>query len=442
MPTESFEILEETLEDHPKSEPIYDELSKLIQKSLTSRIKQQFEIGFKKIFYSSIITILPKLYLEENNYTKAIEFYHTLLNEFPEEFSYYKILSELYFRKRDYESASKVLEQLIQIAPYKSEELIQPIQQIVSKIPRHPTLRTLYATVLFKAFKPVEACLEIESLIKYHPRKKTAATTILQKQIQAFPNNPNILYCLSDILIESKLYTESLEYIQALIQNHPSYCDKCLLLMQKIIELYPKHCLALELIGHIYYQQENYPQALHYFNQCIEISTEPDKIGLDTLLNEIIKNPMEPNQPKATLLLAKIHAYSNKYDDALTLIHNLNESEEAINAKLLQSIIYNKTHQYNDAINVLLTLLNKHPFHWDIHHQLNKSFKNKLTQTIHKTVNQNDQSPTEIFEHALNLLPHNEYNRAIEYLQMIPETETNMYNQTQRLIARCYYEQS
>ena len=53
------------------------------------------------------------------------------------EFSYYKILSELYFRKRDYESASDVLSKLIELAPYKSEELIQPIENIVKKIPRH-----------------------------------------------------------------------------------------------------------------------------------------------------------------------------------------------------------------------------------------------------------------------------------------------------------------
>ena len=101
------------------------------------------------IFRASLI-YCPKFTLRKKNYTKAIALYDKLIQVHPNEYSYYKVLSELHFRKRDYEAASETLQQLIQIAPFKSEELIQPIEQIIQKIPRHPVIRTLYANVYFE----------------------------------------------------------------------------------------------------------------------------------------------------------------------------------------------------------------------------------------------------------------------------------------------------
>ena len=94
MILEAFDCLEEAIEEHPKKEILYDELIKLITKrSLTSRIKILLEQAFNhNIHFTSIITTLPKLYLEEKNYNKAIKFYLQLIDIFPEEFSYYKIL--------------------------------------------------------------------------------------------------------------------------------------------------------------------------------------------------------------------------------------------------------------------------------------------------------------------------------------------------------------
>ena len=131
-------------------------LQNSFQKQLSTKIKLCFERALEHdIYFPCIISILPKLYLEDKNYEKAIQLYHQLINANPNEFSYYKILSELYFRKRDYESASDVLSKLIELAPYKSEELIQPIENIVKKIPRHTQIRILYANILFRSFKPI-----------------------------------------------------------------------------------------------------------------------------------------------------------------------------------------------------------------------------------------------------------------------------------------------
>ena len=72
---------------------------------------------------------------------------------------------------------------------------------------------------------------QIEILVKYHPRKKSECISLLRTQNDAFPNNSSILYLLSDLLIQSEQYTESLEFIQQIIQSHHSYSDKCLLLI-------------------------------------------------------------------------------------------------------------------------------------------------------------------------------------------------------------------
>ena len=334
--------------------------------------------------FPCIITILPKIYLEEKSYTKAIDLYQNLIELNPKEYNNYKILSELYFRKRDYDSASQILSELIKIAPFKSEELLQPIEQIIEKVPRQATIRTLYSNILFRAFKPLEGCQEIEKLIKYHPNKKSMAIELLKEQNDAFPNNPNILLLLSDLLIESELYTESLEYIQIMIQQQPCFLDKCLTLMQKIIQYYPKHCLALEIIGHIYFQQENFHQAFYYFEQCIDESDQPEELNLIELLNPIQENSLEPTQFKAKLLLAKIYTKSKNPSNALTLIEELKESEEKVDATLLKVTILNKNETYNESLQEIQSLIKEHPYHWDIHNLAKSTFENFLTNSINK----------------------------------------------------------
>ena len=204
----------------------------------------------------------------------------------------------MYFRKRDYEAASEVLSKLISLAPFKSEELIQPTEQILRKIPRHSSVRKLFANILFRAFKPEEACQQIGILLNYHPHQNETAIGILKEQNESFPNHPDILHLIADLLIETQSYTESLSYIESLIEVSPLQSDKALVLMNKIIQVFPKHCLALEIIGNIYFQQENFIQALHYYNQCVDHLEEAHDVNFLDNLKEIQSNPESTSQNK------------------------------------------------------------------------------------------------------------------------------------------------
>jgi tetratricopeptide (TPR) repeat protein len=444
MYTEALDTFDDMLEETPTNELIYDELSKLISKrTLTSRIKKIFETAIKnELYFASIIHILPNIYLEEKNYSKAIQLYQKLIEVKPESYSYYKTLSELYFRKRDYESASNILGSLIKIAPYKSEELIAPIQQIIQKIPRHATIRILYANVLFRSFKPNEACIQVDTLIKYHSSKKDTAIRLLQDQQQAFPNHPEILLLLSNLLIDSKQYTESLQHIQLVIQNEPRYSHQCLELMQKIIKIYPKHCLALEIIGHIYFQQENYPQAFLYFNQCVDECDTPKELGLLELLTPIQANPQEPSQHKANLIAAKIHAKSNNIETARTLINELKNTEEAIEATLLNSQILKEEQKYTDALSELNQAREQHPYHWNIHENTNLLFHQYTEKNIDYITNTQHDTPETKLHLGIYLLSHGTIDHAIELLQKIDQKNPSIYETSQRIIARCYFEKS
>ena len=354
--------------------------------------------------------------------------------------SNYKILSELHFRKRDYEAASDILHQLIAIAPFKSEELLQPIEQIIQKIPRHPVIRTLYANVLFRAFKPIEGCQEVATLIKYHPNKKRDAIKLLKNQNDAFPQTPDILYLLSELMIESEQYTESLEHIQTIIDLSPNHCDKCLVLMQKIIQYYPKHGMALEIIGNIYFQQENYLQAFHYFNQCIEECENPKDLGFIEHIQKVQENSDEPSQNMAKLLIAKIQIKSNQSDSALKLIQELQHTEEGIEATFLKINILNDNHNSTQALPIIEDLLSQHPFHWNIHDITQRTFKCHTKHSIKSYKKQ-----TESAETLLNLSSHylseNTIEAAIKELQKITPQTTD-YETAQRMLARCYFERS
>lgn len=439
---EAFEAFKEILDDTPNHEPTYEALGKLmVKKALRGKIKQCFENAIRHgVYFPVIINALPKLYLEEKNYTQAINLYNKLIEIQPNEYSHYKILSELHFRKRDYESASQILQELINVAPFKSEELLQPIEQILQKIPRHPVIRTLYANVLFRAFKPIEGCKEIETLIKYNPNKKADAIKCLKEQNQAFPQTPDILYLLSELMIESELYTESLQHIQVMIDLSPIHCDKCLLLMQKIIQYYPKHGLALEIIGNIYFQQQNSLQAFYYYNQCIEETATTSELGFIENIKSIATKNEDTAQPMAKLLLAKIYEKSNQIDAALQLINDLDGTSEEIDATLLKIHILNQHQQSIQALPIIDTLLSKHPFHWNIH-QMMQTTLHTHTQHQIQQLNQETNTPETYLNLSSQWLSKAEPKAATQELQKIDQ-KSNEYETAQRMIARCFFEQS
>ena len=367
---EAFDVIEELLEEWPTNEATYDLLAKLAtKKQLTKKVKLIFEnaINNNIFFYPSIISILPTIYLDEKNYSNAITLYETLIEEFPNEYHYYKVLSELYFRKRDYESASEILSKLISLAPFKSEELIQPTEQILRKIPRHSSVRKLFANILFRAFKPEEACQQISILLNYHPHQKETAIGILKEQNESFPNHPDILHLIADLLIETQSYTESLGYIESLLEASPLQSDKALVLMNKIIQVFPNHCLALEIIGNIYFQQENFIQALHYYNQCVDHLEEANDVNFLDNLKEIQSNPESTSQNKASLIIAKILTKSQQKEEALSVISTLANTDVDIDANLLKISLLNQFKDFNQSQDLLSDLVKKQPFQWNIH---------------------------------------------------------------------------
>ena len=131
-------------------------------------------------------------------------------------------------------------------------------------------------------------------------------------------------------MIDCELYTESLTFIQEIIDLSPTHCDNCLKLMQKIIQYYPNHIMALEIIGNIYFKQENILQAFHYFNGCIDECNHPSELNFIENIKKIEQNSNEPSQNKAKLLMAKIHSKSNEFDLALSFIEELKQPKNTL----------------------------------------------------------------------------------------------------------------
>ena len=81
--------------------------------------------------------------------------------------------------------------------------------------------------------------------------------------------------------------------------------------MQKIIQYYPKHGLYFEIIGNVYFQQQNSLQAFYYYNQCIEETATTSELGFIENI-KALPQKMKIHQPMAKLLLAKIYEKSIK----------------------------------------------------------------------------------------------------------------------------------
>ena len=223
--------------------------------------------------------------------------------------------------------------------------------------------------------------------MQFHPSQKSNAIDILNKQNEAFPNHPDILHLLSELLISNEMYTDSLTHIQTLISTSPVHSDKALQLMQKIIQVYPNHCLALEIIGNIYIQQENIIQALHYYEQCIDHYEDCTEIGFKHTLEGLQNNTHSPSQNKAKLLMAKINSKSNNINAALETISELKDSDVGLDAKLLNAAILIKNQDPITALTILNELSEKHPFQWSIHESKLTAFK----QHTNALMNDSDQ---------------------------------------------------
>ena len=241
-------------------------------------------------------------------------------------------------------------------------------------------------------------------------------------------------------MIEAEQYTESLEHIQTIITLSPNHYDKCLSLMQKIIQYYPKHGMALEIIGNIYYQQENFLQAFHYFNQCIEECENPEELTFIDLIKAIQSNMHEPSQNMAKLLMAKIYAKSNEHSQALSIIEELSQTEEGIEATLLKVNIFNGNHQYMNALEIIKEMLSKHPFHWNIYNKLTDTFLNHTVYKI-KSLKASVDSEENQVELGRHFLESNQVDTAIQSLQQISQ-ESPYYETAQRMIARSFFEKS
>lgn len=442
MMNEGFDCLEESLKHNLSNEQLYDELAKLLTETqLRQKIKQLFEFAFNQaIYFPSIISVLSTFYIDEKNYSKSIDFYQTLIKTFPDQLSYYKILSELFFRKRDYESASKAIETLIQLAPYKSEELRQPIEQIIQKIPRHKTIRILYATILFKANKPEEACKELETLLTYHPIYQDVID-LLHKHKQSFPDHPTILFFLAQLLVQVKAYAESIGYIQSIYSTYPQYSDKCLALMQEIIQAFPHHPLALEVIGRIYMQQQNFHQAIHYFDLCVSHHPQPACLDIVDHVTSIANDTHEPCQNQAKLLIAKLLVHLKKNDDALAVIETLLSTEEALKANLLRIKILANTHAFSEALQIIHRLLKDYSNNGHVYATLRFVYDEFIRYSLNQTaISSTELSQESIIQRATLLMAQQNFTGAIEQLQTSHEQSISI--DIQRLVGRCYFELS
>ena len=241
-------------------------------------------------------------------------------------------------------------------------------------------------------------------------------------------------------MIETQSYTESLSYIESLIEVSPLQSDKALVLMNKIIQVFPKHCLALEIIGNIYFQQENFIQALHYYNQCVDHLEEAHDVNFLDNLKEIQSNPESTSQNKASLIIAKILTKSQQKEEALSIISTLANTDVDIDANLLKISVLNQLKDFNQSQDLLSELVKKQPFQWNIHTAQKTTFYEYISYELSNNTSTEEGSKKVVTKAAL-LLANQELSKAIKLLQKVPVNDP-LYFDSQQMIARAFFELS
>ena len=433
---EAIQELEDCFELNPRFSKTYSILGKIHNKAgYKLKIRRIFEAAVgKRIFDTTIIDILPKIYIEANSLDKNISFFKQLIVHFPDHHNYYKILSELYIRNRDYDNATDSLEQLLDLSPSTATQLIPMLRQIVNKAPRSSKARQSLIKAFFHSMKPKQAVQEIKDALDIQSNIRPDMIQTLKKMTHVYPNNPDIILLLAQLLTQEEEYSEALSFLRSLYEHNTEVGPEIKLQCESILDEFPGQIMALTLLNDIHFNADEIDQCIHYIELITDISPEHSFSYKDRLTSIVEEHRFFKD--KASFLLAKIAFNQKDFSTVQLLCTPLLNTPLYLDTQLLLSEMFFLTDNPHKAFELLTLSRQKDPYHWTIHVQIQKMYTAICQQQLEIAKATNNHTANDM---ALLHLSDHDSTGAIETLQSV-DPNNEHYLEAQLLLARSFIE--
>lgn len=285
-----------------------------------------YEVFKQKLFDGTIINILQKFYLEQNNLKCNIDLYEILIENEPGTVQYYTNLAELYLKNQEYEKAFTTYEQFFELAPDAKLQVALKFEEILITIPYNYECRKKLIKLYLQICKPEKAIEHIEKFLVKHPSKKLEAVKLFKTALLLFPDMPEILFHLSKLLSEIGEFTESIAYLQIAFERSNMEHEIMEKILNEIIAREPKQIFAELLLSDIYFKDKKYELSLAALEPLIEIDTEE----LNLIADKIKRVQKETdNIDYAQYLLAKINFKQKNIEIALAQLEKIISNKDS-----------------------------------------------------------------------------------------------------------------
>ena len=427
--------LETLFEEDKNFTQTYFLLSKMFKKGIYEKeVIHIFESAFLQgILDSSIVDLLPKIYLENNDTGKSIQFFETLIEKSPGNLHHYKTLTALYTKIRQYDSAVETLKTMVSLSPDLAMEAASQCEKMIRTDPMNRHLREACIQFHLTSCNPDSIIRHIQDMVLMDPSYISKANETYLDALEAFPNTASILIALSKNRVEIKEYSQAIDALGSVHEQSNSHNTQIIPILESILERYPELVMAMELLAKIYLSESNAKQASFYIQKLVETDLPPVEFIKHTVEKVIDMSPEKKEE--LNLSLAQTYIKNSLYDKAKLLLSELIHTERHCESRLLEAEILRKEQRYTHCIDELQLLLKQYPDTLTIHEQLKAT---KLEHYKH-AIDSNKKIQSNDYELGQLHLRIGTLYEALEHFQKVqPETDT--YLNCQALIARCFLE--
>lgn len=427
--------LETLFEEDQNFTQTYFLLSKMFKKRVyQDKVVEIFEMAFLQgVLDSSIVDLLPKIYLENNDTGKSIRFFETLIEKTPGNLHHYKTLTALYTKVRQYDSAVETLKTMVSLSPDLALDAASQCEKMIRTDPMNRNLRETCIQFHLTSCNPDSIIRHIQDMVLMDPSYISKANETYLEALEAFPDTASVLIALSKNRVEIKEYSQAIDSLGSVHEQSNDHNTQIIPILESILERYPEQVMAMELLAKIYLSENNAKQSTFYIQKLVDTELPPVEFIKHTVENIMDLSPEKKEELQ--LALAKTYIKNAQYDNAKTILNELTHTESHCDARLLEAEILRKEQRYTQCIDELQLLLKQYPDTLPIHAQLKET---KLEHYKHD-INTNKKIQNNDYELGQLHLRSGTLYEALEHFQKVqPETDT--YLNCQALIARCFLE--
>lgn len=443
---EAIDELEELIELNPFSTSSFALLQKIYhQNQSPQRIKKMFENAFlMKNYDLVVIDFLQYIYFHENDLENSLVFYQKLIDLNPNNIIYHKNLLEILTKHHAFDQAFIICKKILELSPFDKAQISQKIEELLQSVPYQFEARKDLIRLYLQQYIPEKALEHLQTMITFHPNQHETIISLYKEALQLFPEMPELLIALSQLLVTLNAYSESVSYLRIAFEKSKQDIDRMVDILESILEVCPDQILALLLLADIFYEKCDFKKSLEYIDPLTEIDLQE----LDLLEEKVLRCiRYEGVDDYAKILLAKIEISRQDYEKALSILDQLLNKESDFPARILKAKIFIQTQDYSHALQTLYSALDFYPFHPEIHQILknlqDRQVINEIDAHLRNLELQKDSPQKEMksFELALLFLRSGDIAKALHYFQPLV-SHSQIGDQVQILIGRCFMELS